>query len=198
MPQDCLHITALEVTHSKTKKEIQQLVDQIKDKAPEITDYTYSHRTRLIKPLIGYDASALAMSFVPAAGEALRSGRSTEDDKFTYHHLRRDIFEKCRDAGIDVDSRYVVPSSHLTIGRFINTADFVDEKGAHDPQKMKAFVEKIEEINSWLEKEFWPEHHEGTIPDGGEFNVGEETGLNCRMGTLWYGGGESVHCGKGY
>ncbi|OAL52043.1 AAA-domain-containing protein [Pyrenochaeta sp. DS3sAY3a] len=191
MPQDCLHITALEVTHSKTKQEIQQLVDQIKDKAPEITDYTYSHRTRLIKPLIGYDASALAMSFVPAAGESLRPGRSTEDDKFTYHHLRRDIFEQCRDAGIDVDSRYVVPSSHLTIGRFINTTDFVDEKGAHDPQKMKAFVEKIEEINSWLEKEFWPEYHEGAIPDGGEFNVGEETGLNCRMGTLWYGGGEA-------
>ena len=198
MPQDNLHITVLEVTHSKPAEEIQQLVDQMKDKVPAITDYTYSHRTRLIKPLIGYDASALALSFVPAAGEALRSGRTIEDDKFTYHHLRRDIFGLCRDTGVQVDSRYVVPSSHLTIGRFIDPTDFVDERGSPDPQRLQAFVGKIEEINSWLEREFWPEHNGGTIPDGGEFNVGEEEGLDCRMGTLWYGGGASVHRGRAY
>ncbi|CAO2654253.1 Nn.00g109860.m01.CDS01 [Neocucurbitaria sp. VM-36] len=198
MPKDCLHITALEVTHSKTAEEIQQLVDQIKDKAPAMTDYTYNHRARLIKPLIGYDASALAMSFVPAAGEALHSGRRIEDDRFTYHHLRRDLFGLCRDVGLQVDSRYVVPSSHLTIGRFIEPKDFADDTDSPDPQKMQVFIAKIEEINDWLENEFWPEHNNGMIPDGGEYNVGEEQGLNCRMGTLWYGGGESVHQGKGY
>ncbi|KAH9861528.1 hypothetical protein J1614_011277 [Plenodomus biglobosus] len=198
MPQDCLHITVLEVTHSKTAEEIQQLVEQIKSTAPAITDYSYNHRARLIKPLIGYDASALALSFVPAAGEGLHSGRTATDDKFTYHHLRRDVFSLCKDAGIQVDSRYVVPSSHLTIGRFIDPKDLSDESGNPDPLKMKAFVAKIEEINSWLEKEFWPEQNGGIIPPGGEFNVGEEQGLNCRMGTLWYGGGESVHAGKGY
>ncbi|KAH7091263.1 RNA ligase/cyclic nucleotide phosphodiesterase [Paraphoma chrysanthemicola] len=197
MPRDNLHITVLEVTHSKTAPEIQNIVDPIRAKIPAITDYTQQHRTRLIKPMIGYDASALALSFVPSAGEGLESDRKP-DDGYTYHHLRRDIFALCRDAGVQVDSRYVVPSSHLTIGRFITTKDFADQDGVHDPVKMKAFVDKIEEINGWLEKEFWPEHNNGAIPKGGEFNVGEETGLHCRMGTLWYGDGEEVHKGQGY
>lgn len=198
MPRDCQHITALEVTHSKTAEEIQQLVDQMRDKASAITDYTSRHRVRLIKPTIGYDASALALSFVPAAGEGLHSGRTLDDDKFTYHHLRRDLFDLCKDTGVAVDSRYVVPSSHLTIGRFINTKDLANENGTPDSEKMAAFIRKIEEINSWLEKEFWPGHHGDKIPNGGEFNLGEETGLDFRMGTLWYGGGESVHRGKGF
>ncbi|KAH6643749.1 P-loop containing nucleoside triphosphate hydrolase protein [Boeremia exigua] len=193
MPRDCQHITALEVTHSKKAEEIQKLVDQMRDKVPRITDYTFEHRVRLIKPTIGYDASALALSFVPAAGEGLHSGRSLEDDKFTYHHLRRDLYDLCEDTGVTVDSRYVVPSSHLTIGRFITAKDLADDQGAPDPAKMSTFIKKIEEINSWLEKEFWPEHNNGTIPDGGEFNLGMETGLTCRMGTLWYGGGEPIH-----
>jgi len=198
MPQDCLHITVLEIMHSKTSEEIQQLVGQIKSSAPAITGYTFNHRARLIKPLIGYDASALAMSFVPAAGEGLQSGRTSADDTFTYHHLRRDVFKLCRDAGVQVDSRYAVPSSHLTMGRFIDHKDFSDEHGSPDPKKMQAFVAKIEEINARLEKDFWPENNQGVIPAGGEFNVGEEQGLDCRMGTLWYGGGETVHSGKGY
>lgn len=198
MPQDCLHITVLEVTHSKTAEEIQQLVGQIESSVPAITDYTFNHRARLIKPLIGYDASALAMSFVPAAGEGLQPGRTVADDAFTYHHLRRDVYKLCLDAGVQVDSRYVVPSSHLTIGRFIDPKDFSDENGSPDPKKMEAFVGKIEEINARLEKSFWPENNHGSIPEGGEFNVGQEQGLNCRMGTLWYGGGKTVHSGKGY
>jgi vesicle-fusing ATPase len=198
MPRDNLHITVLEVTHSKTAPEIESIVDSIRDKAPAITDYTYDHRSRLVKPLIGFDASALALSFVPAASEGLHSGRKPEDDKYTYHHLRRDIFRLLSDAGVQVDSRYVVPSSHLTIGRFITTKDFAGEDGSHDASKMKAFVDKIEEINSWLENEYWPEHNNDAISEGGEFNVGEETGLHCRMGTLWYGGGEEVYHGKGY
>jgi vesicle-fusing ATPase len=198
MPRGNLHITVLEVTHSKTAPEIKSIVDKIRDKAPDMTNYTLDHRARLIKPLIGFDASALALSFVPAAGEGLHSGRKLEDDKYSYHHLRRDMFGLLRDAGVQIDSRYVVPSSHLTIARFINTKDLADKDGVHDASKMKAFIDKIEEINGWLEKEFWPEHNNDTIPEGGEFNVGQETGLHCRMGTLWYGGGEEVHHGKGY
>jgi vesicle-fusing ATPase len=198
MPRDNLHITVLEVTHSKTAPEIKTIVDSIRDKVPAIDDFTHDHRSRLIKPLIGFDASALALSFVPAAGEGLHSGRNLEDDRYTYHHLRRDVFGLLRDASVQVESRYVVPSSHLTIGRFTNTKDFAGQNGSHDAAKMKTFVEKIEEINGWLEKDFWPEHNSDNIPDGGEFNVGAETGLHCRMGTLWYGGGEEVHRGKGY
>ena len=198
MPRDCQHITALEITHSKKAEEIHALVDQMREKVPAITDYTSKHSVRLIKPTIGYDASALALSFVPAAGEGLQAGRTLDDDKFTYHHLRRDLYDLCRDTGVTVDSRYVVPSSHLTIGRFITTRDLADAQGSPDPAKMATFIKKIEEINDWLERKFWPEHNGGKIPDGGEFNLGEETGLDYRMGTLWYGGGHSVHRGTGF
>lgn len=186
MPRDNLHITALEITHSKTAEEIEKLVEMMQERIPTITDYTYSHRTRLIKPMIGYDASALALSFVPAAGEDLPAGRSLEDDRYTYHHLRRDLYNLCKDTGVAVDSRYVVPSSHLTIGRFIDPEEFNTDTGSYDAEKMAAFIAKIEEINGWLQKEFWPEFNDGKIPEGGEYIVGEEKGLVCHMGKLWY------------
>ncbi|KAF2195508.1 AAA-domain-containing protein [Zopfia rhizophila CBS 207.26] len=193
MPQDRLHLTAMEVTHSRTTEEIERLVNTMREKIPPITDYTFDHRARLVKPLIGFDASALALSFVLAAGEGLHSGRTAKDDRYTYHHFRRDLYDLCRETGVQVDSRYVVPSSHLTVGRFINPTDFADDAGQPDPQKMEKFISKIEEINDWLQKEFWPEYNNGTIPDGGEWIVGQEKGLNCRMGTVWYGEGESLH-----
>lgn len=196
MPQDCLHMTALEITHSRKIEEIEKLVETMQSAIPTITDYTFDHRARLVKPMIGFDAAALALSFVPAAGEGF--SETATSDQFTYHHLRRDLYTLCRDTGVQVDSRYVVPSSHLTVGRFINPKDFSDGEGKPDPAKMKAFVEKIEEINAWLEAEFWPENGTGHIKDGGEWIVGEEKGLNCRMGTLWYGGGASVRLGKGF
>jgi len=36
-----------------------------------MTDYTLTHRARLIKPMLSYDGAALALSFLPAAGEGL-------------------------------------------------------------------------------------------------------------------------------
>ena len=110
----------------------------------------------------------------------------------------KDLYNKCSDAGFKVDSRYVVPSSHLTVGRFINSRDFADEGGSPDPNKMKELIGKIEEINEWLQRECWPEHNNGTIKDGGEWIVGEGKGLDCRMGRLWYGDGECVYIGKGF
>ncbi|PVH97202.1 AAA-domain-containing protein [Periconia macrospinosa] len=184
MPRDNLHITALEITHSKTAEEIEGLVEIMQPKVPFITNYTFTHQTRLIKPMIGYDASALALSFVPAAGEDVPAGRSLADDNYTYHHLRRDLFNLCKDTGVAVDSRYVVPSSHLTIGRFIDPRDFANGTVPYDPHKMEAFIQKIEEINEWLQNEFWPEFNDGKIPDGGQWIVGEEKGLHCRMGRL--------------
>lgn len=70
-------------------------------------------------------------------------------------------------------------------------------QGGVDRGKVKNLVEKIEEINAWLEKEYWPREGE-EIRAGGEWIVGEEKGLDCRRGTLWYGGGETVRLGKGF
>lgn len=141
MPAPNLHMTALEVTHSLTVSEINELVNKLLPSSKQIADYpsTPSHQARLIKPMLSYDAAALALSFVPAAGEVLSptpttttsasasssteetakasSQRTLSDDTFTYHHLRRDLYT-LTSASISVGSRYVVPSAHLTIARF--------------------------------------------------------------------------------
>lgn len=133
--------------------------------------------------MLSYDGAAVALSFLPAAGENLpggEEGRSKEDDSFTYHHLRRDLFNIAKETGVSIDSRYVVPSSHITIARFLTQSD-------HDsPEKMRGFVEKIEGLNKGLEGEEV------------QWIVGSEKGLDCREGTLWYGGGETVRIGRGF
>ncbi|KAI9793645.1 MAG: transport between ER and Golgi ATPase protein [Peltula sp. TS41687] len=202
MPLDCLHMTTLEVTHSRSAEEIAELVRILRPYASDITDYIYDHRARLIKPILSYDSSAIALSFLPAAGEG--HGRSSGEDHYTYHHLRRDMYDLCCKAGVVVDSRYVVPSSHLTIGRFVTSKDMATdgtdkEHSQPDPEKMKKWVEKLEEINHWLRDEYWPEGDDPSSYDTeGEWKVGEEKGLDCRFGTLWYGGGETLRLGKGY
>ncbi|KAK6438709.1 hypothetical protein LTR95_005084 [Oleoguttula sp. CCFEE 5521] len=182
MPPDNLHMTALEVTHSRTEQEITSLVKQLSSAAHDIADYTNDHRARLIKPVISFDAQALALSFLPASGE--------DGDQYSYHHLRRDVFNKVQAAGVEVESRYVVPSAHLTIGRFITKTDF-EIDGNVDHAKVAKLVETIESINAWLVREIW------SGPQG-EWRVGQEKGLDHRQGKLWYGGGETVYLGKGY
>lgn len=198
MPIPNLHLTALEITHSLSEPEIIAIVDDLGPiVAEQMTDYTYKHRSRLIKPMISYDGAAVALSFLPAAGEGLpiafpsdMSRRTKKDDSYTYHHLRRDLFDIASNTGVNVNSRYVIPSSHITIGRFLTQEN-------HDsPEKMVQFINRIEEINVWLEKEFWPS--EGERKKEGEWIVGQERGLDFRMGTLWYGGGRTVRLGKGF
>lgn len=191
-------MTALEITHSLTAPEISTLVDQVMPIIETVTDFPYDHRARLVKPLITYDAQALALSFLPAAGEALQSGRTAEDDEYSYHHLRRDLYQLITDAGVKVASRYVVPSAHLTIGRFIDKDEFETADGAVDHGKVQKLVEVIEECNAWLKQEYWPKANGGMIKEGGEWLVGHDKGLDCRRGTLWYGGGETIRLGKGY
>ncbi|KAF2157636.1 hypothetical protein K461DRAFT_250769 [Myriangium duriaei CBS 260.36] len=188
MPPSNLHMTALEVTHSLTAPEIDDFVQQLSPVAQEMVDYTHSHRARLVKPKVTYDAQAMALSFLPADGEG---------DGYGYHHLRRDLYSISTKAGVKIASRYVVPSAHLTVGRFVFAEDFEMEGGGFDAGRMKRLVEEIEGINAWLETEYWPKE-DGVIKAGGEWVVGQGKGLDHRKGTLWYGGGETIVLGKGF
>ncbi|KAF4552510.1 Hypothetical protein D9617_10g074930 [Elsinoe fawcettii] len=197
MPEDCLHTTTLEITHSLTEPEITELVSRLEPVARKVVDYTYDHRARIIKPKITYDAQAMALSFLPASGEGLPEGRTGADDKFTYHHLRKELWSVCTDAGVKVASRYIVPSAHLTLGRFIFADEFKKSDGSFDHDRMERLVEVIEETNQWLEQNYWPDA-QGRIKEGGEWILGQERGLDHRRGTLWYGGGETIVLGKGF
>ena len=203
MPLDNLHMTALEMTHSKTAEEIAKIVEQMQSSIPEITDFTMKHRTRLIKPMVSYDHAAIALSYVPAAGDVVDPFRNPEEDEYTYHHLRRDLYDLCQGTGAKVDSRYVVPSSHLTIGRFITSRDtskepFEESNPVSDPEKLRLFIQKIEEINKRLQTVYWGSEEYQTLANGGEWIVGEAKGLDNRYGTLWYGGGTTIRLGEGF
>ena len=185
-------MTALEVTHSLTADEIDALVDTMRPHALDIINHTRDHRARLVKPLVSYDAQALALSFLPAAGEPGR----VNNDAFTYHHLRRDLHKKAEAAGVKVASRYVIPSAHLTIARFVTKRDFETASGEVDHAKVEKLVTTIDEINHWLEANYWP--RDIGVLAGGEWIVGEEKGLDFRKGALWFGGGETVQLGEGF
>ena len=187
--------------------------------------------------MLSYDSAAIALSFVPAANEAVSFPQSAsgpnqpaqfrdeqhkanpepevkQDDSYTYHHLRRSLYELCVEAGVKVASRYTVPSAHLTIARFITQEDIStprsnngkaqsvqsDEVVSVATEKVQILVDKIEAINAWLQEEYWPKEgrQEAVIGYGGEWIVGQEKGLDCRKGTLWYGGGETIRLGKGF
>ena len=200
MPSHCLHLTVLEINYSLTEPEIEGLIQTLKSKIPEITDFTLSHRARLVKPMLGYDGAALALGFLPAAGEWSHEERSIKDDEYTYHHLRRDIYDLSKSTGITIASRYTVPSSHLTIGRFITKEGFSTTKGEQVvpcPEKMQEWIHTIECINRWLQDKYWPEAGH-SIAQGGQWIIGQEQGLDCRKGKLWYGGGETVRLGQGF
>jgi hypothetical protein len=100
---------------------------------------------------------------------------------------------------VTVASRYVIPSAHLTIGRFVTKKDFEGRDGTVEKEKIRRFVEVIADVNEWLEREYWPKEDGRVGKEGGEWIVGEEKGLEFRKGALWYGaGGETVLLGKGF
>ncbi|KAH8159114.1 hypothetical protein CIB48_g9122 [Xylaria polymorpha] len=193
-----LHITTLELAFSRTAEEIEQIKETLKPAIPSIASYTYRHRARLVKPMVSYDLSAFAVSFLPAAGEQAVSPAPVapdnaavlkQGDNYSYHHLRRDMWNQAKEAGIDIDSRYVVPSAHITLGRYLTHEDHAT------PEQRKQWVDAIDSVNEWLEREVWGKSDSEVI---GEWVVGQEKGTDIRVGTLWYGGGRTVLLGEGF
>jgi hypothetical protein len=186
MPASALHITTLEITHSHPSPSLlDPYLAALHPIIPTLINLTKTHHPRLTRPLLSYDTAGIALSFLPSTSES-------ESQPSSYHHLRHDIYSLCTSppphgAGITIQSRYVVPSAHLTIARFVTQSD-------HDtPQKRAAWVERIEEVNDWLEREYGPY-------GGFEWVVGGpegEKGLVVRKGRLWYGGGETAGEGEG-
>ncbi len=203
MPPHRMHMTALEITHSRTPEEVTELVSTMRPSMGALTSFTYAHRARLVKPMLSYDLAAVAVSFLPAAGEPLTSppqapmdsGVGTEPrvdaDAYTYHHLRRDVFDLANSTGVQVGSRYVVPSAHITLARYLTQGD-------HATAAMREkWIRTIQDINSWLEAEVW-DRAKGEGDFIGEWMVGQEKGLDAHQGTLWYGGGRTIMMGEGF
>lgn len=207
MPPHRMHMTTLEITHSQTPEVVASLVSSLRLAIPRLTNLPFTRRARLVKPLLSYDTSAIAVSFVPASGEEVLSppptpphredtmhpglpdGNTAESDRYTYHHLRRDAFNIAQETGVAIGSRYVVPSAHITLARYLTQDDHAT------PELRQRWIRTIENINRWLENEVWG------VKDGefvAEWIVGQERGLDARNGTLWYGGGRTIMMGEGF
>ncbi|KAL8357507.1 hypothetical protein RB598_002355 [Gaeumannomyces tritici] len=228
MPLHRMHMTALEVTHSQPAETVAALVEALRPRAADIANHTFSHRARLVKPMVSHDLAAVALSFLPAAGEPVLSPgvppqqqqqqQCDDGDSYSYHHLRRDVFDMTVGGGgggggggarrvagdeIAINSRYVVPSAHVTLARFVAQDDHATAA------QREAWVRRIDEVNAWLEAEVWGGDGGGGGGGGGggdggtggfvgEWAVGQERGLDVRAGVLWYGGGRSIVVGEGY
>ena len=79
-------------------------------------------------------------------------------------------------------------SAHLTIARFV-------DRGILEEGRVRALVECVEGVNEALEQEFGGG---GGYGEEWGWTVGEEKGLVCREGRVWYGGGESLGEGEGF
>ena len=195
-----MHLTAMELVHSCDEEHAAVAVASFRGALPGLVDFTFSHRTRLVKPLISHDVSGFALTFVPANGETPRSPAPVvpypharpliaKGDGYTYHHLRRDLFDAVTAAGAEINPRYNMPSAHITLGRFISDIDH------ETPAMRQKWVDTIEEVNDWLQDKVWDRDD---CPYIGEWVVGQERGLDCRVGAASFGGGRSVLAGEGF
>ncbi|KAI5776597.1 RNA ligase/cyclic nucleotide phosphodiesterase [Geopyxis carbonaria] len=170
MPRANLHLTVLELTHSTTAAFVESLVERIGAAAARaMVEWVRdpAHRARLVRPMVSFDAAAIALSFLPA-----------DDSEYSYHHLRRDFYRMSKEAGVGVTSRYVVPSAHITVARFVGAPAGAGGEG------MTEWTDAIAGINRDLEA--W----------SGSWTIGEERGVDFRKGKLWYGDGETVVQGE--
>ncbi|KAJ5591664.1 uncharacterized protein N7459_002033 [Penicillium hispanicum] len=197
-PADHLHMTTLEMVSSRTASEVDGVAALLQEKLPihDIVDYTLTHRARLVRPVVSYDAAAMALSFVPAAGETTSQPGGAANDNYSYHHLRRDLWDIAAQSGHRLASRYNVPSAHVTIARFAVPPGL--EKGKEVESlinRKSAVVEKIEDINQELRSSDWQRFGNSSR---GEWIIGQERGLELNKGQSWFGKGEAVLIGKGF
>lgn len=181
-------MTVLEILHTVTREEVASCVKKLQPCLKEMVNYPLNHRTRLVKPKLNFDDFAVALSFVPAAGE------NPNEDKYTYLHLRTDFSNLCSQNGVEVAARYSTTSSHMTVARFVKTEEHGDRKA------MESWIAKLESLNVWLEEQYFSKENSsldksGEDRAGLEWYVGAERGLEIRSRDLWYGGGVSIEVG---
>ncbi|KAJ5730295.1 Ribosomal protein L44e [Penicillium malachiteum] len=184
-PQEDLHMTTCEMLSSQSASKMDEVVPLLEKKLPlqRIASYTVIQNPRLVRPIVSYDDTAFALSFIPAA--------ESDKDDFTYHHLRRNIWHFASTwSDYRFESRYNVPSAHLTMARFAvppgaDKSEKLDDLCA----RTAAIVEKIENINQQLTSNDWGRF--GSFSRG-EWILGHERGLEVNKGRSWYGKGEAL------
>jgi hypothetical protein len=185
---------------ARTLAEVNEFEKFLQENTPlqDIVNYTLTHRARLVRPIVSYDASALALSFVPAVEDTDHEVDGKSSNSYSYQHLRSDLYDIVTEAGCQLEARYTVPSAHVTIARFVRPAGWSKKKieeSSISHKRARELVTTIEDINQELRSDHWKRFGD---PSRGEWIVGQEKGLELMKGRSWYGKGESVIVGKGF
>ncbi|KAF3392805.1 60S ribosomal protein L44 [Penicillium rolfsii] len=186
-PSDFLHMTTLEMLPARTLAEVNEFEKFLKENAPlqDIVNYTLTHRARLVRPIVSYDASALALSFVPAVEDRDHEIDGESNCSYSYQHLRSDLYDIVTGAGCQLEARYTVPSAHVTIARFVRPVGWTENEvkvSSFFHKKAQELVAAIEDINQELKSDNWKRFGN---PSRGEWVVGQERGLELMKGRSW-------------
>ncbi|KAL4789937.1 60S ribosomal protein L44 [Aspergillus venezuelensis] len=182
-PPESLHVTTLEIASSRTKEDIDALASRLVEDgtAEKLVNYIPDKKrcVRLINPIVSFDDSAIALSFLPVASGTEDSiptptpsadrgltpahadegtdaqHEDNDDSNYTYHHLRRDLASTVLKSGVALAARYIVPSAHITIARFVEPDNFWWRDGELDRERVAKFVHCIGVINEGLRKNHW-------------------------------------------
>lgn len=193
-------MTTLEMLPARTLAEVNEFEKFLKEHAPlqDILNYTLTHRARLIRPIVSYDASALALSFIPAVEDTDDEVNGKVKHSYSYQHLRSDLYDVMTEAGCQLEARYTVPSAHVTIARFVRPVGWSENESEESSlfrKRAHELVATIEGINQELRSDDWKRFGN---PSRGEWVVGQEQGLELMKGRSWYGKGESILIGEGF
>ena len=130
-PPENLHMTLLEVAHSRPEKEIESLVHTLKPKMEAINSITVKGPV-LKHPLLCFDANAVALSFTSSYP--------------THTKLRESLYDFVTHHGVDILPRYAGPSAHITIARF---------KEQLSTEDVKHMLKTIASINKSMPNHEW-------------------------------------------
>ncbi|KAJ5770695.1 uncharacterized protein N7511_002746 [Penicillium nucicola] len=181
VPPDYLHMTTLEIRSELTGPEVNEICSSLEQSGSlqELINYTLTHRARLVKPIVSIDTSAVALSFLPAAADGTSSTYGGKDDTFTYHHLRRDLYDIVTRSGCPISARYTLPSAHVTIARFVQPDGSKTDSRVNENYAAN-LVSKIDDINERLDSS------DGAVK--GDWVIGHEKGLELMKGRTWQQG----------
>ncbi|RKU41447.1 hypothetical protein DL546_001881 [Coniochaeta pulveracea] len=91
--------------------------DKLLEKLLSVPATPGHHFPRLIKPMLLFDKSEIALSFLPDVAE------------YTYHHLRTQLHTMLIETGMAIDTCYTAPIAHITIARFVEGTLFTPFAG---------------------------------------------------------------------
>ncbi|KAI9727354.1 MAG: hypothetical protein M1828_006974 [Chrysothrix sp. TS-e1954] len=133
-------------------------------------------RSRLDTPTLVFDGTGVALTYLPsvatplgdsAAGLADPPAGGNEEARcggaYTHHHLRRDLYDaliRSTGGSVEPQARYVSPSAHFTIARFVDLEACGSRSEGSGGELLSCregrlqFVRAVERVNEWL-REVW-------------------------------------------